>query len=165
MPTPTLATEPDLRRQAKDLREALTELWRSYQFRDRSCICCHDVSVTQCNALERLVTGGSLTVNELASTLFLNKSTASRVVDALERKGYARRSPDPEDRRRTLVSATSEGRSLFSRIEEEILEREMAVLADYGPEVRSAVIAAIRRLGTSTAARIETRRGTCCETC
>ena len=33
----------------------MADLVRVYQFRDRDHICCHDVSVTQCYALEMLV--------------------------------------------------------------------------------------------------------------
>jgi hypothetical protein len=37
---------------AETFHAALSELVRVYQFRDRDRICCHDVSVTQCYALE-----------------------------------------------------------------------------------------------------------------
>ena len=47
----------DSERLAADSRsfyEALSELLRVYQFRDRDRICCYDVSITQCYALEAL---------------------------------------------------------------------------------------------------------------
>src|SRR4026208_275729 len=67
---------------ARSSHEALAALVRVYQFRDRDRICCHDVSVTQCYALEALIRRGELTLNELARELYLDKSTASRVGDA-----------------------------------------------------------------------------------
>ena len=73
--------------------DALSDLIRVYQFRDRDRICCYDVSVSQCYGLEALVRRGPMTLNDLAAHLYLDKSTASRVVDALERKGYVARSP------------------------------------------------------------------------
>src|SRR6185295_7416015 len=75
---------------ATALHEALSELVRVYQFRDRDRICCHDISVTQCYALEALLRRGPSGLNELAQELYLDKSTASRVVAALQRKGYIR---------------------------------------------------------------------------
>ena len=85
-PRPPVADDAELSRDAARLYDALSDLIRVYQFRDRDRICCHDLSVTQCYALEALVRRGPLTMNELAARLFLDKSTASRVVDALERK-------------------------------------------------------------------------------
>jgi hypothetical protein len=70
------------------IHEALTQLVRVYQFRDRDRICRYDVSVTQCYAVEALVKQGPLRLQALAEQMFLDKSTASRVVDTLERKGY-----------------------------------------------------------------------------
>src|SRR3954453_4554187 len=96
---PVLTVDPDLERDSADLYDALSELVRVYQFRDRDRICCYDVSVTQCYALEALVRRGGMTLNDLAAQLYLDKSTASRVVDALERKEYVTRLPHPEDRR------------------------------------------------------------------
>src|SRR4026209_916514 len=49
------------------LHEALTELVRVYQFRDRDRICCHDISVTQCYALDALLRRGPSGLNELAA--------------------------------------------------------------------------------------------------
>ena len=77
------------------LHDALSELVRVYQFRDRDRICCHDISVTQCYALEALLRRGPSGLNELAAELYLDKSTASRVVATLERKRYISRAPPP----------------------------------------------------------------------
>lgn len=99
----------DLSQDAEALYEALNQLVRVYQFRDRDRICCYDVSVTQCYAVETLVKQGPLRLQALAEEMFLDKSTASRVVDTLERKGYVSRVEDPEDRRAVRVQATEAG--------------------------------------------------------
>src|SRR5262245_14728391 len=89
----TPRVDPKLHADAESLHAALSELVRVYQFRDRDRICCHDVSVTQCYALEALLRRGPSSLNELASELYLDKSTASRVVATLRRKGYVTRAP------------------------------------------------------------------------
>src|SRR5687767_3520590 len=99
LPIVTETSDPALERDARALYGALSDLIRVYQFRDRDRICCHDVSVSQCYALEALVRRGGMTLNDLAAHLYLDKSTASRVVDALERKGYVTRTSHPSDRR------------------------------------------------------------------
>ena len=101
-----------LERDAAALHEALSELVRVYQFRDRDRICCHDISVTQCYALEALLRRGPSGLNELAAELYLDKSTASRVVAALERKRYVSRAAHPEDGRAIVLTVTPAGRRL-----------------------------------------------------
>ncbi len=109
MPAKTLRpirpADPD----AVELYEALTALVRVYQFRDRDTICCHDVSVTQCYALEALLRVGPCTLNELAAELYLDKSTASRVIQTLERKKYVTRREHPDDARARLFEPTAAG--------------------------------------------------------
>src|SRR5690349_1326412 len=117
----TVPADPALERDAHLFYDALSDLLRVYQFRDRDRICCYDVSVSQCYALEALVRRGPMTLNDLAAYLYLDKSTASRVVAALERKGYVARAPHPEDGRALLLAPTTEGRGLHARIESDIV--------------------------------------------
>lgn len=151
-----------LQRDAAELYEALSELVRIYTFRDRDRICCFDVSVSQCYALEGIVRLGGPSLNELAAELYLDKSTTSRVVDGLEGKGYAIRGPQPADRRSVRLEATAAGRELLARIQDSILSEEKAMLADFDPEVRRALPDLIRRLARAAAARVDTSGGTCC---
>ena len=159
---PVLNVDPDLEQDSADLYDALSNLVRVYQFRDRDRICCYDVSVTQCYALEGLVRLGGMTLNELAAHLFLDKSTASRVVDALERKGYVARSTHPQDRRAVLLEATGTGRALEGKIREEMLIEEGKLLADFPHDVRQAMTQLLRRLARAAAGRVETGGGSCC---
>jgi len=150
-----------LERDAAGLHRALSDLVRLYQFRDRTRICCHDVSVTQCYALEAVLREGPLSLNALAALLYLDKSTASRVVDALERKRYLRRAADPADGRAVRLEATPEGRALHGRIERSLIEEEMRLIADFEPAARRAATTIIEKLAQSAAARC-TRSAECC---
>jgi MarR family transcriptional regulator, 2-MHQ and catechol-resistance regulon repressor len=143
MPTMRDAT---LTRQARELHDALAEFIRVYQFRDRDRICCHDVSVTQCYALDALVRRGLATLNELAGELYLDKSTASRVVATLERKGYVARTTHPRDRRAVLLTATAAGKRLVERIVGDLVEEKRRLLAEFPDEVRESAAELIQRL-------------------
>ena len=145
-----------LTRQARELQEALAEFIRVYQFRDRDRICCHDVSVTQCYALDALMRRGLATLNELAAELCLDKSTASRVVATLERKGYVARTAHPRDRRAVLLTATAAGKRLVERILDDLVEEKKHLLAEFPEEVRESAAELIQRLTTAS------RRRTAC---
>lgn len=154
--------DPTLDRDAERLYGALSELIRVYQFRDRDRICCHDLSVTQCYALDAMVERGPLTINDLAARLYLDKSTVSRVVDALGRKGLLAKAPHPEDRRAVQLVVSPKGKALQAQIADEIRENEKSLLTDFDPEVRSAMIELIGRLASAAANRVDTTGGTCC---
>ena len=135
-----------LTRQARELQEALTEFIRVYQFRDRDRICCYDVSVTQCYALDALVRRELITLNELAAELCLDKSTASRVVATLERKGYVARTTHPLDGRAVLLTATGSGKRLVERIMGDLVEEKKRLLAEFPEEVRESAAELIQRI-------------------
>lgn len=165
-PASRAAAPADIQRDARALQEAVAELVRVYQFRDRDRICCHDISVTQCYALETLVEHGPMRLGDLTARLFLDKSTTSRVIRVLVKKGYVEQHPDPADRRATALRATRAGRGLCARITDDLVEQQKAVLADLDPEVRAGVVGVIRRLARAADLRfrsgVSVERGGCC---
>ena len=163
---PIAATQDEalLDADAASLHDALAELVRVYQFRDRDRICCHDVSVTQCYALEALLRRGPSGLNELAAELYLDKSTASRVVAALERKGYVRRATHPEDGRAIVLTVTTAGRKLHDRIRRDLVDEARELLGDVEPEVRQGAARLILRLARAAAVRSGVAGPACCPT-
>lgn len=64
---------------------------------------------------------GSCTMSDLSRRVRRTKSTVTTLTDKLERGGYLRRVPNPEDSRSTLVELTEKGQALgptFHRISE-----------------------------------------------
>jgi DNA-binding MarR family transcriptional regulator len=155
--------EAALDRDAVALQQAVADLVRVYQFRDRDRICCHDVSVTQCYALETLVEHGPLRLSALAERLFLDKSTTSRVVNTLVRKGYVEQRADATDGRAMLINATRQGQRLCARITTDLVDQQKQLLGDLAPEVRAGVVQVIQRLAQAADARFRSGvAGGCC---
>lgn len=142
-----------LRQDAEALHAAVSNLVRIYQFRDRDKICCYDVSVTQCYALEVLAERGPSRSQALAEALRLDKSTTTRVVDALVRKGYVERLPDPEDARAVSLRITRAGRKLYEKINGELIEQQLDLLRDLDPRVRAGATELIQRLARAAQSR------------
>ncbi|MDR0786569.1 MAG: MarR family transcriptional regulator [Gemmatimonadota bacterium] len=153
--------DPRLDRDAADLHTALSELIRVYQFRDREMISRFDLSVTQAHALESIGDNEPLSMNDLAGRLFLDKSTTSRVIDSLERKGLARREANQADRRSLRLSVTPAGRELLDTIRSGILAEEKRLLAEFEPAVRREMTRLISRLARAASARVDTTGGIC----
>lgn len=144
---------PSLER-AEELYEAVNQLVRVHQFRDRDCICCHDVSVAQCYALETLVKRGPLRLQALADEMYLDKSTASRVVDSLLRKRYVLKVLDPADQRAIQLSLTPAGEALYQKIHQDLISEEASMIKDVPPEVVDGALTLIRQLTAAARDRL-----------
>ncbi|HIF05500.1 MAG TPA: MarR family transcriptional regulator [Gemmatimonadetes bacterium] len=158
---PRVKNHEGLDRDAAELQRVLTDLFRVYQFRDRDAICCYDISIGQSHGLERLANSGPMTLNEFAASLFLEKSSASRLADGLERKGYLKRKPRADDARYLQLDLTKRGWTLHDRIERDLIEERAQVLADLSAEERQLVIESIARLAGAACAGVSTDAGCC----
>jgi MarR family 2-MHQ and catechol resistance regulon transcriptional repressor len=156
---PARPSDADLHRDAQALHAALGQLLRVYQFRDRDQICCHDLSVTQWYALDVLLDSGPLRSHALARDLLLDKSTTTRVVDTLVRKGYVERRPDPNDARAVSLSATAAGRRLYRRIERSRIRQQVELIRDLAPDVRRGAAELLLRLTQAAEARFAPNPG------
>ena len=162
LPIAELAAEPTLLADAERLYDALSELIRVLQFRDRDRACCYGISVSQCYALKGVADAGALTINDLAAHLYLDKSTASRIANGLVDKGLLVREPDPDDGRVVRLVATPQGAFVYGTIESDLIREYAEMLSDFDPEVRAAITSLAGRLGKSFAARVEASGGSCC---
>lgn len=141
-------------KRAEALYEAVNQLIRVHQFRDRESICCHNVSVAQCYAIETLVKLGPLRLKSLADEMCLDKSTTSRVVDALLRKGYALKTLDPNDQRAVQLSLTSQGHELYKTIRKSLIAEEASMISDISPEVVDTALVLLKKLTVAARARL-----------
>ena len=158
----SVEVSPELLADAEAFSDALGELIRVVQFRDRDRACCYELSVSQCYALQAIADAGRLTVNELAGYLYLDKSTASRIANGLVDKRLVSRERDPEDGRIVQLLATDTGRRIHDQIEDDLAREYAELLEDFDPAFRSAIVKLVKRLKRSFASRVETEGGSCC---
>lgn len=138
--------QTSLMQDAADFHQVLTQLVRIYMFRDRDRSGSHDVGVTGAHALDILVRQGGIGLNQLATELFVDKSTASRIVADLEEKGYISRTINREDRRTVRLEVTSAGRELHQRIQKDNLREAAELLRPFAAETRQAMMARLRQI-------------------
>lgn len=75
-----------------------------------------DITPSQFRAMNALHHHGNLRPGALAEHLRIAARSATEVVDALEQRGLVTRSPDPTDRRATLVRLTSDGEQIAATV-------------------------------------------------
>ncbi|MCX5383181.1 MarR family winged helix-turn-helix transcriptional regulator [Streptomyces sp. NBC_00083] len=72
---------------------------------------------------------GATRQSQLIKLLELDPSTVTKMLQRLEQAGYVRRTPDPKDRRASLVEATDDGCVLHERVRDAWTELEEQTLA------------------------------------
>ena len=101
---------------------------------------------TQFAALARLHELGPLSQNLLGRETAMDASTIKGVIDRLAARGLVATAPDPEDRRRLVVSPTAEGRALFEGVAAEALAISAETLAPLTPAERRQILTLLARL-------------------
>ncbi len=89
---------------------------------------------------------GAMTRGDLSQALDVPLSSATRIVDVLVENGYARRLPDPHDRRIVRVTLTETGQVLYQALDESIRKRVERLLQRFTPEEQASLTVLLRKL-------------------
>jgi DNA-binding MarR family transcriptional regulator len=100
----------------ESLTEAFWSLARRLRHASQQAMAQWDLNPSQARALRVLDRHGVMRPSALSERLRIAARSATEVIDDLEAKALVRRSPDPHDRRATLVELTEEGRRLGQQI-------------------------------------------------
>jgi DNA-binding MarR family transcriptional regulator len=98
------------------------------------------IAPARLSALSVIVFGGPISLQDLARAEQVRPPTMSRIVDALEKQGLARRTTDPDDRRAVKIAATKKGTAMLQKGR----DRRVKFLASY-----------LSKLGNGELAQIE----------
>ncbi len=95
--------------------EDFVAICRAFGLFEREAVCCGDVTVPQCIALQELL-GGPRDVGALAAVLGMTLSGATRLLDGLAQREFVVRERGADDRRRVEVQLTVAGRTEAKRL-------------------------------------------------
>ena len=115
------------------------------------------ISHTDLECLGMIMLDGGLTAGQIARASGLTTGAVTGVIDRLERAGFARREPDPQDRRKIHVRAIPKAAAAatapyqsFGRAMERLVENysdaQIEFLIDYFSRARDAILAEIENL-------------------
>lgn len=96
--------------------------------------------------LRRAAPGNALTPGQLMQYLVVSSAGLSGRLNRLERDGWIVRTASPDDRRRSLVTLTAQGREEFDQHLESHLAVERQLLSVLSVEERAVVVSALRKL-------------------
>lgn len=98
------------------------------------------------SVLATLSTDGPQRLGALAAVEGVSPPSLTRIIGSLEDLGHVRRTPDPDDGRASIVSATESGQDLVVAGRAERLAALAARIARLDPETRRVLVAAVPAL-------------------
>lgn len=107
----------EIYKDAEALRNVIRLLERKLGILDMVESSCCGVTFAQCHAIVEIGRVGTISLNDLADMLGLDKSTMSRTINNLVNNDLVLREIDPEDRRFVKIGLTEKGSKAFQEIE------------------------------------------------
>ncbi|WP_051114170.1 MarR family winged helix-turn-helix transcriptional regulator [Actinopolymorpha alba] len=140
---------PDLDPLAEQIIVRMQVFVRAMSRTKQAALTRHGLDVWQYQTLLDLRRRGApyhATPSELASSLQLSPAAMTKRLDALERAGFVRRTPDPGDRRRIVVTLTDQGLAAWEQTVGEQSTVEIDALGHLSLAQRKQLAALLRRL-------------------
>lgn len=114
--------------------------------RGRDVLVNFDITPPQFNALHTLDDHGSLTMGELCDHLYLACSTATDLIDRMERNGLIERQRDQNDRRVIRLKITERGHEIIEKVIEARYEYLSGVLREVSAEERERIVCSLSQV-------------------
>ena len=105
-----------------------------------------EVTPAQVKVLLQLSRKEQMSVGEIADALYVSMPAASEIVDRLVETGHVSRASDPADRRRVIVSTTTESQQAIDRLVELRRSQVRKALVRLSPEERPIAARALEAL-------------------
>lgn len=128
------------------LRELLRLLVKNLGILEKSDASCCGVTISQCHAIVEIGRAKEISLNELAETLVLDKSTMSRTINNLVDGNLVVRELHPEDRRYVTIKLTETGVKIFNNIEEGMEEYYKTIFTSISEDKREQVLESLKLL-------------------
>lgn len=149
------------RSEVRKFRDALRRFERLIAGQLKGSSCGGGVTLSQCHALLEIEARGCASLNELAQSLSLDKSTLSRTVDGLVNSGLAERVSNDQDRRSIQLSLSPRGKHICNRINAGNDQLFTRVFERIEPANRYRVIEAFQELVIAMAAEMASVSAVC----
>jgi DNA-binding MarR family transcriptional regulator len=144
----------------EEFTDALIDIYRAVGFYERDAVCCGDVTVQQCMALQ-ILRDESMDVGTLASRMGVTPGATTRLVDRMLAREWVERHRDPSDRRRVLLELTDAGRDEAASLRgltEDVVE---VVVEQLPTDERESVLRAMKLLRQALE-EVDVEGGVCC---
>ncbi|MFC7393604.1 MarR family winged helix-turn-helix transcriptional regulator [Scopulibacillus cellulosilyticus] len=109
----------------------------------------YEINFTEFGVLELLYHKGPQPIQQIRHRILLASGSITYVVDQLEKKGYLKRRPCPDDRRVTYAELTDKGNQLLKEIFPKHKQALKSAMSGLEEEEKETLILLLKKLGIS----------------
>lgn len=125
---------------------ALRRIIRAVDQHSRKLVQDYGLTGPQALLLTEVVRAGDLSAGDLAARVSLSQATVTDIVKRLESRGLVERRRDERDRRKVIIAATAQGRSIHDRSVPLLQESFLTQLAGLQEWERRQLLASLQRV-------------------
>ncbi len=144
--------DDSIRELEKNIRQASVIIRK----RGRDILADFDITPPQFNALLVLSEASGLTMGELCDRLYLACSTATDLIDRMERNGLIERERDANDRRVIRLKVTEKGFAVIDQVMQARCRYLACILNHVGDQEKEQLIVSLKRLNELMTKKLET---------
>lgn len=135
----------------QNLRELFQVFSRRFGFLNKDCCqaCGHNISLVQSHILYEVEHQSQPSMQQVAERLGTDITTFSRQVQSLIKINLIAKTPDPKDRRISILSLTEEGKEVAENINQQMNQYLDDVFSNMNKEEKEMVVRSIQLLNKS----------------
>jgi DNA-binding MarR family transcriptional regulator len=135
----------------ENTRELFQVMTRRFGFLNKNCcgVGSVEISVVHSHILYEIDKNKNPSIQQVAETLGIDITTFSRQVQSLVKHGFVKKTPDPNDRRVSILSLTTEGKSLASAIDSQMNQYLEQVFSHLNEFEKETIIRSIELLSSA----------------
>ncbi len=141
-----VSVEPKAEKYVDELERLLRTVSSIIKRRGRDILSDFDITPPQFNALLILVNNGNLTIGELGERMYLACSTATDLIDRMERNGLVARVRDANDRRVIRLHVKEKGHQMVDAVLSARKKYLSGILEDLTVDETSVIIEGMRHI-------------------
>lgn len=88
----------------------------------------YKITIDQWLIIKSILENPEITQQELAKNVFKDNASVTRIIDLMVKSNYLNRKVDTNDRRKSILSVTKEGKDIIEKVQDLILENRKIAL-------------------------------------
>lgn len=92
------------------------------------------ITIDQWLIIKSILENPTITQQEIAKKVFKDNASVTRIIELLVKSEYLKRKVNTEDRRKSILLVTEEGKSIIEKVQNLVLENRKNALQNITPE-------------------------------
>ena len=88
----------------------------------------YKITIDQWLIIKSILENPEITQQELAKNVFKDNASVTRIIDLMVKSNYLNRKVDTNDRRKSILSVTKEGKDIIQKVQNIVLENRKVAL-------------------------------------